>query len=236
MPASTVFELPTQNSLVKGFSPAQCREDNPPGSRCTSGCCSNCANPTCLFPRVSSRTGRPHTEFFVCDNKVVCLACYSYYQRHDVMRTTSKETISFHVAKCREENPPGSRCTSGCCSDCANPTCPFPRGALSQRRGVKQVTFKNVKGQIVCSTCAGWHGKHGTWRSEAAVSASQAAKSLKMSTVIHQMRARVKHQMQALEDLAYDPTKRGESVWCDLSSLLLLLDQKLSFDFDCVVF
>jgi len=109
VPASTVSELPTQNSLGKGFSTAQFREDNPPDSRCTTGWCSNCANPTCPFPRGYINLRRPHPDFAVCDNKAVCRACYAFYSRNGVMRTTSKEVIRFHVAECREEIPPGSR-------------------------------------------------------------------------------------------------------------------------------
>jgi len=175
----------------KAFPPPSVAK-NPLGSRCTSGCCSNCANPTCPFPRGYLRPGRPHPEFLVCDNKAVCRACYIFYSKHDVMRTASKEIISFHVAECREENPPGSRCTTGCCSNCANPTFPFPRGTI--RSGGKQVQFRNIKGQIVCNNCAAWHVKYGTWRSEATVSASQAAHSLRMSTA-KPAQPRLKHQM-----------------------------------------
>ena len=229
VPAS---ELPTQNSLAKGFSTAQCRQDNPPDSRCTSGCCSDCANPTCPFPRGSMNPGRPHPEFRVCDNKAVCRACHSFYSRTGVMGMTPKEVISFHVAKCREDNPSGSRCTSSCCSNCANPTCPFPRGTL--RSDSNQVHFSNIEGQIVCINCAVSYNKHGTWRSEATVSEAQAARSLRMR-LVQPARQRLKHQMKELA-LAYGPTKTGESAWCDLSCLLLLLHQKPSITFDCVVF
>jgi len=115
VPASTVSELPTQNSLAKGFSTAQCRQDTgPPGSRCTAGCCSNCANPICPFPRGYINPGRLHPSFLVCDNKAVCRACHSFYGRNGVMRTTSQEVISFYVAECRQGNAPDSRCTAGC--------------------------------------------------------------------------------------------------------------------------
>ena len=149
------------------------------------------------------------------------------------MRTTSQEVISFHVAECCEATPPGSRCTTGCCSNCANPTCPFPRGTF--RSGSKQVHFRNIKGQIVCINCATLLDTHGTWRSEATVSEAQAAHSLRMS-LFNPGQPRLKHQMKELEDSAYGPTKTGESAWCDLSCLLLLLDQKRSITFDRVVF
>ena len=237
VPAPSVFELPTQNSLAKGCSPAQCREDSPSDSRCTSGSCSDCANPACPFPTVSGRTGKPHAKFFLCDNK----ACFGHYRVHAVMRTSARKIISFYVAKCREDNPPGSRCTSSCCSDCANTACPFPRGALTHMKGALRVTFRNFKGQIVCSACAQWHGKHGTWRSEAAVSSLHATNSLMSSTMsstwntqMTQMRARLKHRTLALEDPdRYGPTTSGESASCELTSVLLLLHQKRSFAFDC---
>ena len=50
-PASTVSECLTQHCSLKGFSTAKCRQDNPPGSRCSAGCRSDCANPACPFPR-----------------------------------------------------------------------------------------------------------------------------------------------------------------------------------------
>ena len=55
--------------------------------------------------------------------------------------------ISFHNPTCRRNNPPESRCTSGCCSDCSNPECPFPRGKITEYR--QQVVFKNCNGNIV---------------------------------------------------------------------------------------
>jgi len=50
-PASTVSECLTQHCSLKGFSTAKCRQDNPPGSRCSAGFRSDCANPACPFPR-----------------------------------------------------------------------------------------------------------------------------------------------------------------------------------------
>ena len=239
VPAPSVFELPTQNSLAKGCSPAQCREDSPSDSRCTSGSCSECANPACPFPRVSGRTGKPHAKFFVCDNKSVCEACRGHYRNHGVMRTSFVEVISKYDTKYREDSPSDSRCLSGCCSDCTNTACPFPRGKLFHVRGAYRLKFRNFRGQIVCHQCAVFYGKHGTWRSEAAVSVLIATHSLKQSEWRSQMNkegGRLKHRSLALEDPAYGHTHSGESASCELTSMLLLLHQKLSCAFDCVVF
>ena len=116
----------------------------------------------------------------------------------------------------------------------AAPTAPTQHSLFPEARS-EQVQFRNIKGQIVCNNCAAWHVKYGTWRSEATVSEAQAAHSLRMS-LFNPGQPRLKHQMKELEDSAYGPTKTGESAWCDLSCLLLLLDQKRSFTFDCVVF
>jgi len=109
------------------------------------------------------------------------VGCHSFYSRSGVRRTTPREVISFHVVKCREDNPSGSRCTSGCCCNCANPTCPFPRDTL--RSDSNKVQFRNIEGQIVCTNCAVSYIKHGTWRSEATVSEAHAARSLRMRLV-----------------------------------------------------
>ena len=136
MPASTVSELPTPDRLAKGFSTAHCRQNNPPGSRCTSGCCSDCANPTCPFPRGKIKPGRNFPAF----SKSLCDACSLNFDRTGVMR--SKPTAqSRHDAECRQNNPPGSRCTSGCCSNCANLTCPFP-DAGTETEGLESATRK----------------------------------------------------------------------------------------------
>jgi len=184
----------------------------------------------------SSRTDRLHPSFLVYNNEAVCRACHQYYSKNGVMRTTLREVISFHVAECRQANPPDSRCTSGCCSNCANPTCPFPRGVLRGRWN--QVHFKRIQEQIVCDTCALCHSRHGIWRSETIVSKSRAAQLLKLSlyTPAQRHAGRLKNQMKELEDCAYGPTKTGGSGWCDLSCFLLLFDQKRSSTFDCVVF
>ena len=150
------------------------------------------------------------------------------------MRTTPQQGISFHDPKCRTDNSTGSRCTSKCCSDCANPTCPIPRGVLGGRSN--QVQFRIVAEQIVCAGCGAWHDRNGTWRSEAAVSESLAANALRVIQMNQQLGPqRLKHQMKEL-DPDYGPAKTGESAWYDLSCWVLLLQQKRSTTFDCVVF
>ena len=146
----------------------------------------------------------------------------------------SMTTISFYDAKCREQNLPDSRCPGLCCSNCTNTSCPFPRGALVHKRGVYVVKFKNVGGQIICQPCADVLSRHGTCRSEAAMSTLIATKALKSSAHMTQLtsrqrsahatheNSRLKHQvlLSALADPDFGPTKSGESVSCDLSVLL----------------
>ena len=120
---------------------------------------------------------------------------------------------------------PDSRCPGLCCSHCTNPSCPFPRGALFHKNGVYVVRFKEVVGQIICQACAAFLSKHGTCRSEAAMSSLIAAKALKSSARMTQenSRQRSAHANQENSrsaDPDFGPTTSGESASCDLSALL----------------
>jgi len=130
---------------------------------------------------------------------------------------TSRTKISFYDAKCRANNSPDSRCPGNCCSNCANSSCLFPRGKLYHAHGRYQVMFRNVNGQILCLLCANFFDKHGTWRSEAAVSTLVSAKALQQSA---RAKAQQLWSQHKIADPAFGPTKQGESASRDLPALL----------------
>ena len=87
----------------------------------------------------------------------------------------------FSNAKCHQDEPPDSRCTSGC-SDCTNPGCPFPRGHINESSN--QVQFGNLQGKIVCNECWTYHYKHRCLRSEALLSASRSVNLVQLVLVV----------------------------------------------------
>jgi len=224
-PLVSASELPAQDALARGHSTPSCRAGNAAGSRCKAGCCSSCANPACRFPRGVISAGQRHPRFRVINGEAVCNACHCYYSSHGCMRPAPQapqQAISRHDPKCRADNPADSRCKAGCCSDCENPDCPVPRGALYDFP--QQVKFQRVSGKIVCRLCAQYFGRNGTWRSEAAVSEAQSAKIVRLQQDWSAAKAarklmleelgpqRLKHWMKEL-DPDYSPERRGESAW-----------------------
>ena len=225
-PLVSASELPAQDRLAQGHSTPSCRAGNAANSRCKAGCCSNCANPACSFPRGFINVGQRHPKFRVINNEAVCNACHCYYSKNGCMKPAPQapqQAISRYDPKCRADNPADSRCKAGCCSDCENPDCSLPRGALHAQR----VKFRRVSGKIVCSQCARYFDHNGTWRSAAAVSEALSARMLRLQQQIAAARPvralmlqqlgpqRLKHWMKEL-DPDYGPcgsTRTGESAW-----------------------
>ena len=225
-PLVSASELPAQDRLAQGHSTPSCRAGNAADSRCKAGCCSNCANPACSFPRGFINVGQRHPKFRVINNEAVCNACHCYYSKNGCMKPAPQapqQAISRHDPKCRADNPADSRCKAGCCSDCANQDCSFPRGALNGFS--QQVMFQSVAGKIVCGRCAGYFKLHGIWRTDAAVSEAVPARMLRLQQhnsaataarklMLQQLGPqRLKHWMKEL-DPDYSPARRtGESAW-----------------------
>ena len=210
VPASTASELPTLDRSAKAFS---CRQNSAPDSRCT-----YCANPTCPFPRGKISPGRDAPKF----SKSLCAACNIHFLRHGVMRNqpTAATAQSRYDAECRQNNPPDSRCTSGCCSDCANITCPLPRGVLRAHRGLLKLFFVKHQGKIVCEMCASFFRTNATWRSEALLAASRELKKDQIlqlcaaNSAEARLKGRLKHKLQEEIDKDYGPNTTGESGKC----------------------